>query len=35
MALARRVVLRETGVMTIGLLLNTTLSLRALTAGAV
>ncbi len=34
-ALARRVVLRETGVMTIGLLLNVTLSLRALTAGAV
>lgn len=32
-ALARRVVLRETGVMTIGLLLNVTLSLRALLAG--
>jgi hypothetical protein len=32
-ALARRVVLRETGVMTIGLLLNVTLALRALLAG--
>jgi hypothetical protein len=32
-ALARRIVLRETGVMTIGLLLNVTLALRALVAG--
>ena len=32
-ALARRIVLRETGVMTLGLLLNVTLTLRALVAG--